>query len=437
MVSSKGLVRRRFVKSAVVASVAGTVAFPYVSRAQDVAKKRVLKVGLIGCGGRGTGAASQALSADPNVKLWALGDVFMHQVESAHQNLALNYGVKVEVDSSRRFVGLDAFQRVIDSGVDVVLLAAPPGFRPKHLEAAVKAGKHVFAEKPMAVDMAGVKLVMGAAKLAKSKGVSIQHGYCWRFSPAVRAAYQKVLDGDIGRVISVYGNFLASPPKPMAAAGTRKSEWSDVEWQIRNWMGFEWLSGGPLIEQAVHSIDKMSWAMGDIAPVAAVGSGGRSQKDDSGNTYDHYNIAYEYPGGAICHIAHRQYHGVHTEVVDRVYGEKGRMVGPGRPMIYDALGKAVWRYQGGAGNMYQVCHNEFFAALRAGKVISTGGYMAFSTAVGLLGREAAHTGQRVTWGELMASDQDLAPDTLKWGDTHKVPGVPVPGRVREGGGKGG
>lgn len=430
-VGAGSLARRSFLKNATAAGVVGTagsVVFPHVSRAADAVKGKVLKVGLVGCGGRGTGAASQAMSADPNVKLWALGDTFQGQIDKTMRNLSQKYSGKMEVEKSRQFVGLDAYQKVIDSGVDVVLLASPPGFRPKHLAAAVQAGKHAFAEKPMAVDMAGVKLIMESARLAKSKGISIQHGYCWRFAPAVRAAYDKLLAGELGRIVSVYGNFLASPPKPMVDDSTRPSGMSDVEWQVRNWMGYEWLSGGPLIEQAVHSVDKMSWAMGDVDPIAAVATGGRAQKDDNGNTWDHYHVAYEYPGGVICHISQRQYKGCHTEVIDRVFCEKGRMVGPGRPMFYNTEGKAIWRHRGRKENMYQVCHNEFFNAIRAGKLINAGDYMARSTALGILGREAAHTGKRITWDALMASSDDLASDKLKWGDAHKVPGCPVPGK---------
>jgi predicted dehydrogenase len=323
---------------------------------------------------------------------------------------------------------LDAYQKVIHSGVDVLLLATPPGFRPQHLAAAVQAGKHVFAEKPVAVDMAGVKSVIQSAQLAKEKGVSIQHGLCWRFSPSVRMAYQKIQDGALGQVVSVYGTYMANPPKPMKDIQTRRTDCSDIEWQVANWMGYEWLSGGPLLEQAIHTIDKVSWAMGDILPLAAVATGGRIQRRDSGNVYDHYNVAYEYPDGRICHVGQRQFTHAHTEVVDRVYGEKGRLVGPNRPMIYDGSGKAVWRFRGKDKNMYQVCHDEFFAAIRQGKVIHSGEFLAHATALALLGREAAHTGKRITWDELMRSNQDLAPDTLKWGGAHEVPSVPVPGR---------
>ncbi|BDS05802.1 dehydrogenase [Oceaniferula spumae] len=426
---SNTLPRRKFVQTSAAATLAGVVGLPHISRAADAVKNKELKIGLIGCGGRGTGAASQALAADPNVKLWAMGDVFAQQVETSHKNLVQKYAGKMDVPATRRHVGLDAYQKVINSGVDIVLLATPPGFRPQHLAAAVEAGKNVFSEKPMAVDMAGVKSVLESAKLAKSKGVSIQHGFCWRFAPAVRAAYEKVHSGELGRVISVYGNYLAAVPKPMMASKNRDAKWSDVEWQIRNWIGHEWLSGGPLVEQAVHTVDKVAWAMNDVAPIAAVATGGRIQRNDDGDIYDHYSIAYEYPNGVICHLDQRQLTGSHTEVVDRVFCEKGRMIGPGRPMIYNASGKATWRFRGKKINMYQACHNEFFASLREGKVINAGEYMANSTALALLGREAAHTGKRITWDKLMASNDDMAADEIKWGDSLDPSKVPVPGRA--------
>lgn len=203
----------------------------------------MLKIGLIGCGGRGTGAASQALSADPNVKLWAIGDAFAPQIAGALKHLE-TFGGKVDVPEARQFSGLDAYQKVIDSGVDVVLLTTPPGFRPQHLRAAVEAGKHVFAEKPMAVDMAGIKSVLESAKIAKEKGTTLQHGYCWRFSPDTRQGYGKLLSGELGRVVSIYGTYMANVPKPSTNIDMRNKEWGDIEWQMRNWMAHEWLSGG-------------------------------------------------------------------------------------------------------------------------------------------------------------------------------------------------
>ncbi|MCW1913188.1 Gfo/Idh/MocA family oxidoreductase [Luteolibacter sp. GHJ8] len=424
--NSPSLSRRHVLAGSVVtAAVAG---FPNLLLGQG-ANTQKLKIGLIGCGGRGTGAAEQALNADPNVVLWAVGDAFPEAITGSLNGLK-GFGAKVDV-GDRKFAGLDAYQKVIESGVDVVLLGAPPGFRPQHLRAAVEAGKHVFAEKPMAIDVAGVKSVLESAKLAKEKGVAIQHGYCWRFAPGVRELYSKITSGELGKVYSIYGTYMGSPPKPLQPGMKKPDGMGDVEWQLRWWTNFEWTSGGPLLEQAIHTVDKIAWAMGDVAPIAAVANGGRAYRTDAGNVYDHYNIAYEYPGGVIAHLGERQYLGCHTEVIDRIYCEKGTAIAPNTPMVMGLDGKKrEWMYRAPAGmeqNMYQVCHNEFFAALRKGEIINTGEYMANSTMLGILGREAAHTGQRITWDALWASNQDQAPDTLQMGDAFAVTPVPVPG----------
>ena len=420
--------RRNFIAAS--GATAAAMSFPNVLSAQNVKNDKTLKIGLVGCGGRGTGAASQALSADPNVTLWAIGDVFASQIPRALNNLK-KFG-KIEATEERQFSGLDAYQKVIDSGVDLVLLTTPPGFRPQHLKAAVEAGKHVFAEKPMAVDVAGLKSVLESTKLAKEKGTTIQHGYCWRFSPNTRAGYGKLLSGELGRIVSVYGTYLANVPKPSTAANMRKEEWGDVEWQIRNWMAHEWLSAGPLLEQGIHTVDKIGWAMGDVAPIAARATGGRLQRDDEGNVYDHYDVVYEYPNGVMCHVAERQMKDAFTEVVDRVFCEKGSLEAPTRVMTKDPSGKITWAFRGENTNMYQVCHNEWIAAIRAGEELNTGEFMANSTMLGMLGREAAHTGKRITWEEMWAANQDFAPDDLKLGDSRPVAPVPVPGQYKFG-----
>jgi predicted dehydrogenase len=415
--------RRTFLKAA--GATAALSAFPNLLLGAPVNNAK-LKIGLVGCGGRGTGAASQALAADDNTILWAIGDVFDTQIPKALANLVRFEG-RLEVPQERQFSGLDAFQKVIESGVDVVLLATPPGFRPQHMRAAIEAGKHVFAEKPMAVDVAGVKSVMETARLAKEKGLTLQHGYCWRFDPAVREGYGKLLAGELGRVISVYGTYLANVPKPCTSIDQRDPKWGDVEWQIRNWMGHEWLSGGPLLEQCIHTVDKISWAMGDVEPIAARGGGGRTQRTDDGNVWDHYDVAYEYPGGVFCQVGQRQHSGCFNEVVDRVFCEKGTLEAPGRVLTKDPTGKMNWAYRAAPAGMYQVCHNEWFAAIRKGEPLNGGDRMVLSTMLGILGREAAHTGQRITWADLWKSEQDFAPDTLKLSDAHPVAPVPTPG----------
>jgi predicted dehydrogenase len=422
----KPIHRRSFLKAA--GATAAFSSFPNLLLGAP-ANNAKLKIGLIGCGGRGTGAASQALSADDNTILWAIGDVFDTQIPKALNNLKRFEG-RLEVPQERQFSGLDAFQKVIDSGVDVVLLTTPPGFRPQHMRAAIEAGKHVFAEKPMAVDVAGVKSVMESARLAKEKGLTLQHGYCWRFDPAVREGYGKLLAGELGRVISVYGTYLSNVPKPSTSIDQRDPKWGDVEWQVRNWMGHQWLSGGPLLEQCIHTVDKVSWAMGDVEPIAARGGGGRTQRTDDGNVWDHYDVTYEYPGGVFCQVGQRQHSGCFNEVVDRVFCEKGTLEAPGRVFTKDPAGKMNWAYRAAPADMYQVCHNEWFAAIRKGEALNTGDRMVLSTMLGILGREAAHTGQRITWEELWKSEQDLAPDNLKLSDAHPVAPVPEPGTYK-------
>ena len=264
----------RSLKSGAAATIAAGI--PHIAKAQNIPDK--IKIGLIGCGGRGNGAVVQALSADPNVVLWAVGDAFGQGVVNAMKTVE-RFGKQVEVSPERRFVGLEAYQSVIDSGVDLVILTTPPGFRPQHFRAAVAAGKHCFIEKPMAVDMAGLKSVVESVKMAKSKNLAIQNGFCWRYHPGTREAYAKVLSGEFGKVRSIYGTYLANPVKPLS--GGQPDGMPDVEWQLRNWFNFEWLSSGPLVEQCIHTVDKVGWAMGDVAPIAAVANGGRALKTDA------------------------------------------------------------------------------------------------------------------------------------------------------------
>jgi predicted dehydrogenase len=418
--------RRQFLAAAgATTAIAG---FPNILRAQG-GSNAVLKIGLIGAGGRGTGAASQALTADPNVKLWAVGDAFASQITGSLRNLA-GFGDRIEVPEARQFVGIDAYQKVIASGVDVVLLTTPPGFRPLHLRAAVDAGKHVFAEKPMAVDVAGVKSVVESARIAKEKGLTLQHGFCWRFSPNTREGYGKLLAGELGRTVSVYGTYMGAVPKPSTSIDQRNPAWSDVEWQLRNWLAHEWLSGGPILEQAIHTVDKIAWAMNDVAPIAARGGGGRAQRSDDGNVWDHYEVTFEYPGGVFCHIGQRQFQNAFSEVMDRVFCDKGTLEAPGRVLTKDPSGKVTWAYRGEGADMYQVCHNEWFAAIRKGEPLNTGAYMANSTMLGILAREAAHSGQRITWDEIWKANQDLAPDTLTLADSFPTQAVPIPGKYK-------
>ncbi|NIP96395.1 MAG: Gfo/Idh/MocA family oxidoreductase [Akkermansiaceae bacterium] len=431
MSDSHNPTRRNFIKTTTAAGTTAAVAgFPHIGRA-EIGSSNTIKVGLIGCGGRGTGAATQALKADDKVKLWAMADAFPEKLESPLKTLSAAFGKeRVEVDKKRQFVGLDAYKQLAESDVDVVLMATPPGYRPMMLRAAIEAGKHVFAEKPMAIDMAGIHHLMETAKLAKDKNLAIQHGYCWRYSPANRVGFGKAFSGDLGRITSFLGTYLGGTVRALAPDASKPEGMGDVEWQLRNWINFEWLSGGPLLEQCIHAVDKMAWAMGDVAPIAAFGSGGRAQRRDAGNVYDNYSLIYEYPGNVFCRIEQRQYSNCFNENVSRIICEDGTVIGPWKVSVKNAKGRTTWKYRPEPGveqNMYQTCHNEFFANLRAGKIVNSGEFMANSTALGILGREAAHTGQRITWDELWATKEDQAPDNPGFNDKMPIPAPPVPG----------
>ncbi|MEJ6717944.1 MAG: Gfo/Idh/MocA family oxidoreductase [Akkermansiaceae bacterium] len=420
--------RRTILKTGTAATLAAAV--PSILKAQNTPDQ--IKIGVIGCGGRGSGALAQAMSADPNVILWSIGDAFERGINNAVR-VSGRFNERMQAPKERQFLGLDAYKGVIASGVDVVLLCTPPHFRPQHLRAAVEAGKHAFVEKPMAIDIPGVKSVIESAQMAKKKGTAIQHGFCWRYHPGTKQAYEKVLAGELGRVVSIYGTYMANPVAPLANGVNKPDGMGDVEFQMRHWQNYEWLCGTALVEQCIHTIDKVGWAMNDVAPIAAVANGGRAQRDDQSNLFDHYDITYEYPNGVTAHVGQRQMNGTHSDVTDRVYCENGTMFSPGRCSIKDVSGKTTWRIRPEKGvedNMYQVCHNEFFAALRAGKIINTGEYMAKATALGLLGREAAHTGKRVKLEDYWKSEEDQAPDDIQFGDTFPVASLPIPGKER-------
>ena len=404
------------------------MSFPHIAKAQ-AGNNDTIKVGLIGAGGRGSGAIVQALKADTNTKLWAIADAFQPQVERCLKNIA-SFEERSKVPAERQFVGIDSFKEVMASGVDIVILTTPPGFRPQHIAAAVEAGLHMFVEKPMAVDPAGLRSVLESVKKAKAKGITIQNGFCWRYHPAVREAYTRINAGEFGAVNSVYGTYLAGPVRPLPNDAKKPEGMGDVEWQVANWINFDWLSGGPLMEQAIHTSDKLAWAFGDAIPVAAVGTGGKIARTDPGNVYDHYNVTYEYSNSRFGQLGQRQIAGVHSETIDRVNCEEAVVIGPGRCYAKDKSGKMIWRSKAEPGveqDMYQVEHNELFRALRAGKVLNGGDHMVNSTAHALLGAYAAQTGQRVTWDQLWNSELDLAPDGLKYEDEFKAGPLPIPG----------
>ncbi len=419
--------RRLFLKST-GAAVLGS-ALPFASDAARPlrgAMANTLKGGLIGCGGRGTGAAAQALAADPDVVLTAMGDVFNDQLEASYKAILEEQPSKVKVDKAHKFIGFDAYQRVIDSGVDVVILTTPPGFRPEHLTAAVNAGKHIFCEKPVAVDVPGIRKVMDAARNAKEKNLSLVSGFTFRFDFAKRALFEKVLNGAVGKVKTVSstrnGGDLWYKP--------REAGWTDMEYQLRNWYYQNWLSGDYLVEMIVHSLDMMTWALGDQVPLRATGTGGRQVRVDPrfGNIYDHFAIEYEYANGERGFSFSRQQPGCSNRNTVEIAGTEGdAFVNAGGGVRIS--GKEQWEYTGEKNNPYQTQHDELFASIRNNKPMNEGQRMANSTMVAILGRMVAYSGQTITWEEAMKSNKVIGPphDQYSWNLKYKSPEIAIPG----------
>ena len=316
--------RRRFLQTSAAILAGGfTVAQSNIASCAHAAGGDLLRVGLIGCGGRGTGAASQALKADENVQLTAVGDMFEDRLQLCLQSLEKIEEVskKLNVPRERQFVGFDAYQQVIDSGVDVVLLATPPHFRPAHLRAAIQAGKHVFAEKPVAVDAPGVRSVLETCELATAKNLAVVSGLCLRYSEGFRALVSRLHDGAIGEIHTLQANDYRGPiwVKP------RLPDWTDMHWQMRNWYYFTWLSGDFNVEQHVHFLDVCAWIMKDTYPESAVGMGGRQVRTgpEYGNIYDHHGVVYEYANGAKLFSNTRQMSGCYNDMSAHAGGARG------------------------------------------------------------------------------------------------------------------
>lgn len=420
--------RRDFIKKSTLALLATSLAAPSILRSAPKLDK-VLKVGLIGCGGRGTGAAAQAIQADPNVVLTAMGDVFEDRLQQSLSDLKEMNPERVQVPQSSQYIGFDAYQKVIDSGVDVVLLTAPPGFRPLHFEYAANAGKHIFSEKPVAVDGPGIRRILAAAKIAKAKKLNVVSGFCFRYENSNRALFGKVLDGQVGDVTSVTtfrngGEAWYIPREP---------GWTDMTYYMRNWYYYNALSGDFIVEQAVHSIDMMSWAMGDRMPVRAMGTGGRQVRTDPkfGNIYDHFAVEFEYDNGAKGYHFTRQQAGTTPRNSVDILGTEGMaMVGIGSR--YEIQGKENWKYNGAKNNMYQTQHDELFQAIRKGEVIDDSEHMINSTLLAILARDVCYSGKIVTVEEALSSNIELGPklEEYDWSLPWKPTPVAIPGVTR-------
>lgn len=404
---TKSANRRIFLKASTLATAGTLIGGLSVGRGAHAAGDDLLKIGLIGCGGRGTGAAINALGADKNCKLVAMADAFADRQQRSLEILKKQFPEKIAVDPERCFIGFDAGDKLIHSDVDVVILAEPPHFRPMHLKSAVEAGKHVFCEKPVAVDAPGVRSVLTTAEEAQKKNVNIVSGLCWRYDLGVQETMKRVLDGAIGDIQCIQETYLAGTLWHRA----RKPDWTEMEYQVRNWLYFTWLSGDFNTEQHVHSLDKAAWALRDEPPVRAWGTGGRQVRTDPiyGDIYDHHAVTYEYANGVYVYAFCRQMAGCYNDVSDIILGTKGRA----NILKHRIDGENRWHFtESGAEprpSMYDREHQALFNAIRSGNTINNGVYMARSTMLAILGRMVDYTGQAITWEEALNSKQSLAP----------------------------
>lgn len=407
--------RRDFLKSSTAAVVTGAVAANLsIARSAHAAGDDLIKVGLVGCGGRGTGAATQALSTKGEVKLVAMGDAFEDRLKGAlggitNEMAKQNAKDRVDVPMERQFVGFDAYQKVIDSGVDLVILATPPGFRPIHLAAAVKAKKHVFMEKPVAVDGPGVRSVIESAEAAKKQntgiGVGLQRRHEYRYLETIAKLHEGAI-GDI-HTLRVYWNGAGVWMNP------RKTDMTEMQYQMRNWYYFNWLCGDHICEQHIHNLDVGNWVK-NAYPVSCNGMGGRQVRTgkEFGEIYDHHSVEYIFGDGARMFSQCRHIPNTWNSVTEYCQGTKGDSDISGSKI--DVKGSDPWRYRGKGGNPYQVEHDDLFASIRAGKPLNEGEYGAKSSLTSIMGRMATYTGKVITWEEAMNSKVVLAPDSFTW-----------------------
>ncbi len=382
---------------------------------------KVIKAGLIGCGGRGTGAAINFLSAGSNLEIVALGDVFQDKIDNCRAKLKEEKGV--EVADEKCFVGFDSYQKVIDSGVDLVLLVTPPHFRPAHIEAAVNARKHIFMEKPVAVDPVGARSVLVSSKKAESLGLCMVSGTIRRVQKDYMETQRRVANGEIGEIVGA--NIIRNGGALWYR--NRKPEWTDMEYMLRNWVNFAWLSGDHITEQFIHEIDVMSWHM-NRNPVKAIGWGGR-QRRVTGDQYDFFSIEYVYENGVRTHCAARQINGCTNRKVQQINGTKGYADAAGK--IFDLHGNEIWKYphpdEGDTESEWKVTnpfvqeHINLVTGIRTGKPVNDAEAQVNSTLMTIMGRISAYTGKDVTWEEMLNSGLYLGPKIYAFGPVKGIP----------------
>jgi predicted dehydrogenase len=418
---SDPITRREFVRTgaAVTASLTAISCAPAVHVA---GQETTIKIGLVGCGGRGTGAAENCLSSSPNVQLTAMGDMFPDRIKGSQRTLSKVAGYKVTEENV--FTGWDAYKKVVDSGVDLVLFATPPGFRPIHFDYAVQQGKHVFIEKPCAVDPVGVRKVIETGKKAAAKKLAVVAGTQYRHQTSFIETMKRIQDGQIGEIVGGRAYYNAGT----LWSRQRQPNMTEMEWQLRMWIYYDWLSGDQPVEQHIHTIDVTDWAMG-ARPVKCVATGGRQVRvePEFGNVYDHFTMDFEYPGGKHVMSMCRQMANVDNHVGAYFIGTKGEAD------VYKAeiKGEKPWKFDGeiSIARAYVQEHADLIASIRNGNPLNEAEHVAHSTLTAILGREAAYTGKSLKWADVLQSELDLSPAKYEFGDNPVRP-VPKPGTER-------
>ena len=423
--------RRRFLTSSSAAGGAAMVGGLALARGAHAAGDGSIKIGLIGCGGRGSGAAVNAMRAGKDVKLVAMADIFEDRVKGARKRLKKSRPEQVAVDDEHCFVGFDAYQKVIESGVDVVLIAATSHFHPMIFKAAVDAGKHVFCEKPHGIDVPGAMLFKKTAEEARRKKLSVVSGLCNRYALYARETLKRVRDGAIGDIVALQAHYLSSP----YVMRPRQSEWNEATFQFQNWYHFNWLSGDQTAQQLIHCLDIASWAMADRPPKIAWGIGGRQVcvEPNYGDLFDNHGMVFEYADGVRMFAFCRDIRGCYSSQSVAIIGSKGRAFP--RKGIID--GETNWRYKGPKKSHFDIEHEELFASIRAGKPINNGDYMFKSSMLAILGQAVCYTGQRITWEKMLTSKLDFSRPSYGFEmDTPVKPGsdgrypAPMPGLTK-------
>lgn len=419
--STEGLSRRDFAKASALAA-----GFAILSGKSGVAQDTVdtLKIGLIGCGGRGGGAVVNCLMGNDNVKFVAMADVFEDKLKARRDDLRNNKHPKVQpkidIQDDMCFAGLDAYKQLLATDVDIVIHATPPYARPMHMEAIVEAGKHAFIEKPLAVDPTGIRRCIAAAKKAEEKKLVIVTGPQRRYQTSYMETVKQLQDGAVGEILAARAYWNGNLP----FCNERLPEYNDLEYRFRNWYNYIWTCGDNIVEQHVHNIDVINWAMGGH-PVTAMGMGGRQVRVEPqfGNIYDHFAVEFEYANGARILSMARQIDGCTDRIAERVVGSKGVAV---EGLIE---GAKPFKYEGPTPNPYEQEHADLIASIRAGRPLNEGRQVAESTMTAILGRMSAYTGRAIKWDWAMnASKLDLTPPTYELGPVPVAP-VAMPGKT--------